>query len=117
MKAIEIKSVEFGQIRSRKDGSVSCSFITPELRPSESAALFPLHGKVVRVLIEPHDVTVDDTVVVDTELEKKTPGQRLRGIIFCHWDNLGREGTFDAFYHSQMDKICQGYKTKNLPPE
>lgn len=113
MKAVEIKAAEFGQVRSRKDHSVSFTIITPELRPSESAALLAFHGSAVRLLIEPHDVVPEENVTVDTELHHKTPSQRMRGVLYRAWEqnvNKQQNETFDAYYTRQYEKMLNQWK-------
>lgn len=116
LKAVEIKHCQAGSVLSRQDGSVKLSYVTPELRPSEAGALLALHGKNVCLSIVPEDVQAEEVVRVDTERgTEKTPSQRLRGIIFVHFEQEGKPGNdFETFYRQRMSVICDGYKTKNL---
>lgn len=114
MKAIDIHHAQAGSILSRCDGSLKLTYITPELLPSQAAALLPLHGKNVRLTIIPEDVEPEEMVAVTTERDTKTPSQRLRGVLFIHWEQQGRQGLFDTFYAQRMEAIIDGYKQKNL---
>ncbi len=116
MKAIDIAHAEMSSMTSRKDGAVRFSVITPELTLEQRAVMFGLHGINVRVMIEALDVPTTGLEHVETEMDVKTPCKRLYDIIFVHWKESGQQGEFREFYVRQMDKICDGYKSKNLPP-
>jgi len=125
MKAIDIKSAEMGMVNSRVDGSVLFRVITPELTIDQRATLLSFHGKNARVMIEPLDVAAEGLEEVTTEMDVKTPAQRLRAVIFVHFANTnalntkddGSKNDFESFYRSQMNKIIEGYKGKNLPEQ
>lgn len=114
MKAIEIQHCQTGAVTSRADSGVKISFITPELRPSEAGVLIQMHGKNVCISIVPEDVAPDEVVKVATEREQKTPGQRLRAVIFCLYQQLKPPGPFQPFYDAEMEKFIDHIKA-NLP--
>lgn len=113
MKAIRTEA-QLTSFRSRADGSIGFSGVTPEMSSTEKCVLFDLQNVLVEIVVMPKDEKDPELVVVKTELGQKTPGQRLRGIIFIHWEQAGREGDFETFYRLRMDAICDGYKSKNL---
>ncbi len=123
MKAIDIRHSEMGSVTSRVDGGVAFRVITPELTLDQRATLLGLHGKNVRCMLEPIDVPVAGMDEVTTEIDQKTPAQRLRAVIFVHWKEINstlqpeRQHDFDSFYRRQMERIITGYKDKNLPHE
>lgn len=114
LRAIEIKHCQAGSVTSRSDGSVKLSFVTPELRPSESGALILLHGKNVCLSIVPEDAPPAELVRVDTERQGKTPGQRLRAVLFVLWQTQGQRGPFETFYDVQMENYINAVK-EQLP--
>ena len=116
MKAIELVNAEIGTVSSRQDGSVAFRVISAELRPSEAGLVLQFHGKACRVTIYPHEGAPDSVVSVATERDVKSPTKRLYDVIFIHFDQAGRPGDFETFRRIQMDKIIEGYKTKNLKP-
>lgn len=117
MKAIDIKFSEMGSVTSRVDGGVAFRVITPELTLDQRATLLGLHGKNVRCMLEPIDVPVSGLDEVTTELDAKTPCQRLRAVLFVHYKAVGETSEpFEVFYLRQMQRVIDGYKTKNLPP-
>ncbi len=119
MKAIDIKCAEMGLVNSRVDGSVMFRVITPELTLDQRATLLGFHGTNARVMIEPLDAPSDGMDEVTTEMHAKTPSKRLYDIIYVHWkqQNHPSDTGFLEFYRGQMDKICDGYKAKNLPEQ
>jgi len=121
LKAIDIKSAEMGLVNSRVDGSVMFRVITPELTLDQRATLLGFHGKNARVMVEPLDTAATGLDEVTTEMDVKTSSQRLRAVIFVHWKNVESRAaiysSFEDFYRSQMDKIIEGYKAKNLPEQ
>ncbi len=114
MNAIQLDNATIGTVSSREDGSVAFRVITAELRPSEKGLVMDYHGRACKVLIAPHEGAPDEIVTVTTEKGDKTPSQRLRGIIFVHFQQCGSEGDFESFYRTRMTAICDGYKIKNL---
>ncbi len=119
MKAIDIRHSEMGSVTSRVDGGVAFRIITPELTLDQRATLLGLHGKNVRCMLEPIDVPTTGMDEVTTEMDSKTPCQRLRAVLFVHWKSIGTSAAddFESFYRRMMDKIIEGYKSKNLPHE
>lgn len=115
MKAIELVNATIGTVSSREDGSVAFRVITAELRPSEKGIVMDFHGRACSVTIAPHEGVAEETVKVSTERGEKTPGQRLRDIIFVHFGQEGKPGgDFETFYRQKMALISAGYKSKNL---
>jgi len=117
LKAIDIAHAQIGQVSSRVDGSVSFRVITPELTLDQRATILGLHGINSRVMLEPLDVTITGLDKVETEMNTKTPCKRLYDIIFVHWKTSNVGGDFTDFYRKQMEKVCEGYKSKNLPEQ
>lgn len=113
-KAIKLKDVEVGTVSSMKDGSVKFSIYTAELRPSESAALLPLHGKACSILIEPQTGSEMEMVEVTTGRDVKSSSQRLYACMFLVWkSNPELQGVPFAVYREQsMEKLITHVKTK-----
>lgn len=116
MRAIEIQHCQAGSVTSRQDASVKISFVTPELRPSEAGALLLMHGKNCCVSIVPEDVVPSELIRVDTERAVKTPGQRLRAVLFVFWQQRGAGlGTFEEFYTKRMEELINAVKEQLDP--
>ncbi len=111
----------FTRFSSRSDGSVGFTGCTPELNTTEKVALMDLHGKNVKVLIQPTDDTPEAMMEVKGELGFKTPGQRLRAVIFILFKQATESGRikgvmFEAFYGEVMEKFIADIKNQ-LEPE
>jgi len=107
----------FSGFSSRADGSCGFRGTTPELTATEKAALMELHGKNVRLLIEPSDYEPESTVKVEKSMHSKTPSQRLRAILFVQFrQQQPSDMTFDSFYVKRMGEICEREKSM-LEPE
>ena len=48
------------------------------------------------------------------KVKKKTPSQKVRAILYCHWDLKQPTDTFDEFYETEMDKIVNALKKSYL---
>lgn len=114
LKGIVFAHAEMGASTSRADGSISFRIITPELRNSERGIVGGLHGKAVRVFIEPLIGETVESVEVNTELGTKTHGQRMRAAIFKVWQTNKelQDEPFDFYYAKQMDRLIEHIKTK-----
>lgn len=42
----------------------------------------------------------------------KTPGQRLRAVMFRIWEQKGKQGTFNDYYNNCMEVLVNTYKNK-----
>lgn len=112
MKAIDFKHCQISTVTSRIDGSIKFGVITSELSLEHRATLLAMHGKNVRVMLEPLDVCVTGMDEVTSEAEPKKPSARLRAVIYIAFEQAGKPGTFDEFYRSKMEKIIEHIKGK-----
>ena len=104
---IRIVSVELddqGFIQSIGGSKLNGTLIGPEMTPVEKAEIMKLQGVSLRTTIEPLELTVPK-MVIDKELEGKTPSKRLYGVIFVWWDQLGRPDEFEVFYKKTMERL------------
>lgn len=42
----------------------------------------------------------------------KSPGQRLRSVIYLLWEQQGKKGDFESFYRTTMEKMIDLIKSK-----
>ena len=110
MRAIDIKHAEIGSVTSRVDGAVAFRVITPELTLDQRATILGLHGKNVRVMLEPIDVPVEALVEVESEAEPKSKSTRLRAVLFVWWKQNPNGKTFQEFYDTKMERIIDRCK-------
>lgn len=109
MKAISLGIVIDG-IRAKKDRSLGLSISTPEMTVAEKTLMFELQGVNCHATIQPLDEEFPIIEEVKAETDRKTSSSRLRGILWVLWDKRGREGDFDVFYRTQMEKFIQRIK-------
>jgi hypothetical protein len=103
-------------IRSRADGSLGLSLSTPELSSTDKVAFLELQNLLVDLLIIPKDEKDAKLIEVRKEIDCKTPGQRLRAVLFIlfreHQKTKNLKETFDVFYARYMEKLIEYCKAK-----
>lgn len=110
MKKISVNCQITG-IRAKVDRSLGISINTPELTSEEKVAFMELQNINCRMLIEPLEEKAD-LIEVKGETQTKTSSQRLRGCLYVLWEQKGKEGTFEDFYRTYMEKIINWIKQK-----
>lgn len=113
MKSIRSRAI-IGSFSSRQDGSIRGSFETPELSSTEKATFFDLQGKNVELFIVPTDEGEVEMMQVENDTDAKTPGQRLRAVLFVLWKSIegADKADFADFYRKRMEDFINHVKTK-----
>lgn len=106
---------EVGRIASLVDGSLSVTITTPELAPAKVGEIYGLRKKVCYVYFSQNQIDGNEKKVIDSldpELKGKTPGQRLRGVLYRMWeqDNEGYKDS-NSHYTAKMELIINTYKS------
>ena len=119
MKAI-VSQIILSSFTSKVDGSLGFRGTTPELSTAEKVAMMELQGRNVRALFEPMDFATDGKVEIKNPLGGKTPGERLRGVMYVAWKQFTAKKmisqTFDEFYVKHMERAIEDWK-QQLDPE
>lgn len=114
MSAVVKLAAIFSGIKSRKDRSYRLEFDTRELG-AEAAELLKIHQTECWLLIAPDD-SLDAVDVLkakpDAGTGQKTPGQRLRAVLFIFWTQSGKPGDFEDWYRQKLERIIEQYKAK-----
>jgi hypothetical protein len=112
MKSIQHNG-QISSITAKVDRSLGYRVNTGELSSEEKAAFFELQNMNCLFIIRPLDVTTAGLVEVKSEVDTKTPSQRLRAVMFLLWrqNHEGHE-QFDTFYKSKMDAFIEHLKEK-----
>ena len=97
---------------SRADRSLGFRGVTPELTSEEKVALMNLQNVLLDMIISPKDTPDADILEVKRELVHKSPGQRMRSVIFLLWKQTDEEEPFDTYYLKMMEKIIDWLKQK-----
>lgn len=120
MKALTTPAI-LTRFSSRVDGSLSFGGITPELTTAEKVALMDLHNKNVVILIQLTDDSAPEEMIrVKGGLEIKSPGRRLRDVLFVLYRQQNPlDTTFENFYSSYLERLISSVKEKivTLRPE
>ena len=110
----------FNGIKSLADASLRLTFETqdivtiPEDVRDEIMSKLRKQGYLLFVL-GGDKVDLDSLEIPENAPEfkgDKTPSQRLRGVLFVLWKQLGEKGAWAAFYEAEMEKITNHYKSK-----
>jgi hypothetical protein len=107
----------FSGFRTLADGTWRITVDTQELAEHEANDIVHNVRKSGYFLFIPNNekVDVDSLNLPEAAPEykgDKTPGQRLRGILYRLWESLGAKGTFEEFYRIKMEEICNHFKAK-----
>lgn len=100
------------------DNAIRFSGVTPELDSSQKIALMELHGRNVIILIQPKDSIPDEIILVKTDIEQRTPSERLRGVLWHLWkqtacgDSKSTEADFTPYYIGYMETLITSIKAK-----
>ena len=100
---------------TRVDGSLGLRFSTPELTPADKTAFFEILNLNLKMLLQPEGEAPSELKDVKGEFDTKTPGQRLRAVLFVWWKQLNEPGNFEEFYKRRMETIIEETKSKLNP--
>jgi hypothetical protein len=102
------------RINSHVDHSLGFSASTPELTTEEKVAFMELQGCNLKAVLTPIDEPNVPEVKVDKDLESKTPGQRLRAVLYVLWEQGKKEKEFEVFYKYNIERFIDLIKEKLL---
>ena len=99
-------------IATRSDNTIKIVIATQDLPPNEASILFQLKGKLGNMLFSDEYITeMPANLPPPPRIEGKTPGQRLRSIIFLNWEqNTDKSKPFENYYNEQMERIIERCK-------
>lgn len=110
MKAIQTQ-LHIKRVSLKPDDSVSFSAETPKLDDESLLAFRKISKLIVNVLIEPESGSSGVLKIKEKVSDGKTPSQRLRGVLFLRWEQLGKPlDDFDVWYRLKMEKIISKEK-------
>jgi hypothetical protein len=107
-------------IVSRKDRTWKVSFGTQEMSPDKAAALLTMNQQLCYLAIKAehfHEEEQDllEQLKADQELIGKSPGQRLRAVLYRNWEQNDQSfASFSQYYEHMMAIITEHYKSKLL---
>lgn len=104
----------FNKITSRADGSYKLEFESRELSGVDATVLLGMLRQEGWLLFAPNQIREQDIPdeKADSMTNQKTQAQRLRAVIYKIWEGLGKNGSFETYYQSYMEKIIDQLKEK-----
>jgi plasmid replication initiation protein len=104
-------------VRTLKNNTLRLTIETQDIAcftPEQLATLFRLSDKQVYVAIKETPVNPDEIEVKEAPTIKgeKTPGQRLRAVLFVYYEQHKPAQDFETFYKSHMEKLIHSVKEK-----
>lgn len=110
MDAIRFKGY-INSIRAKVDGSLGLNMGTPELTSKQKAAFMDIQNINLDIMLEPLDAMASDTIVVDKDIDQKSPSKRLYNVLYVLWKQQGEVGNFyNDFYMPKMEKAIESIK-------
>ncbi|QNK82570.1 hypothetical protein [Nakamurella sp. PAMC28650] len=101
-------------VKTLVDGTIKLDVAVQEVSPPEMALLFGLARKPGWILVKPNEITAEDIPIVEADFdmgETKSPGQRLRGVLFVVWQTkTSQKQPFEVYYRAQLDRIIDRFK-------
>ena len=106
-------AAQLTKVETRADRSVKLVFDTRELG-EDSATLFKLAHSEGWLLFSSNELEESDIPdeKPDAMVSTKTQAQRLRATLFVLWQQRGKQGDFEAYYRTQMERIIESIKDK-----
>lgn len=98
-------------IRTRADGSIGLTLVTPELQPEEVTAFVGLRNTNLKLLLQPLDGKPTELKDIKQEFETKTPSMRLRACLYRAWEQAGKPGEWEQFYRKKMEFYIEDIKS------
>lgn len=102
-------------IASRLDGTLKFTLGANEMDAVQAGSLFQLRGKFIKVLLSDNNISPIEEKLVEEESmtggkKARTPGQRLRSVMYIVHLNQGIQMDFDQWYKAEMETLITKYK-------
>lgn len=102
--------------RFRKDKSISISFDSRELQPSEMVTILSMQGSEGYLLFKENEIKAEEIPQGDSELETKTQSQRMKSVLYkLYMQDIAEVkyvGSFNSYYQDRMEKLLEMLKAK-----
>lgn len=116
MTALHVPQTVIGSISVKsKNNGISFKVSTGELSKEDKVAFMDLQDVVCDMLISPIDIEFPEIKEIKSEVDKKPPSQRLRGVLYVLWEQ-NPEGykVFNTYYENKMEGIIEHLKGRIL---
>ncbi len=103
--------------RTLKDGTVAFTINCQELSQETAGRIFMLNNQYVKFLITSENITEEmadklKSLEIENQKKRKTPAQRLRGVIYRFWEQKKTHMDFEEFYSVWMENVIEMFKEK-----
>lgn len=96
---------------SKTDGSAGIRFSTQELAPDDFSEFAKNLNAFGWLVFAPQDVEIEIPKEI-LEDDRKSPSERLYGVLFVYWKQQKIEETFDTWRLKYMEKLIDNIKSK-----
>jgi hypothetical protein len=104
--------------KPRPDRSYKVVFETRQLSGDEVSLLADNFQGEGWLLFKPNgEINIADVPKDEADAGNKTPSQRIRSVIYVKWEQTGRKGSFNDYYHTVTSKIIEFLKDQLEPEE
>jgi hypothetical protein len=103
------------KITTMSDGGLRLYIDTAELAPQDKSELMGMYNKSGWFVFSDTGIMEADVPTEQVEFKNdRTPGQRLRGVIFRLWEQSSSttRGDFETFYKIRIEKLIDQIKEK-----
>jgi hypothetical protein len=119
-RSFHFPQVEIRSISATVDRGLRFSVVTGEIPDEHRGVFLALQGINCEALITPHEREEgEEALVVDSDVKKKSPSERLRAVLFVFFQQRKKAGkftgTFAAFYEEQICLLIDRVKAKLDP--
>lgn len=101
------------KVETLSDGTIRLKVDCQELQGQDGAEILKLYRKLGVFVFSESDISEEDLKdlpEVKVEQGEKTPGQRLRGVLYRLWEQTKTGKSFDEFYRDYMSALCEKIK-------
>ncbi|MDI6788417.1 MAG: hypothetical protein QME51_08610 [Planctomycetota bacterium] len=103
------------RITTMADNTVRLIIDCQEIPPDQESKIFALRNKLGWFIFSEQPVKeeyVKDLPEIAVDKNEKTPGQRLRAVLYLYWNQHKSTHSFDDFYRLHMEKFIDSVKEK-----
>lgn len=104
---------EISRVQTMADGGLRLFVDTQEINPDDKGLVMSLHKKIGWFLFAEQELKQEDTLdlpEIKVEKGEKTPGQRLRAVLFLLWNKKKTTESFDSYYRDYINRVIEKLK-------
>jgi len=103
------------RISTMRDKTVRLQVDCQEMSSENMAELFKLNDKLGWFFFADQtikEINKKDLPEIKFDRDERTPGQRMRAVLYVLWERTNKEITFEQYYREQAEKIIVWLKSK-----